>query len=307
MSGNGVRAPRRRVHVQSPAKVNLHLEVLHRREDGYHEIETILQAVTLFDRLEVELVEAWEDRPPTIELSVDPHGAAPSDATNLVHRAAELFCARTGRSGHLRLDLRKEIPTMAGLGGGSGNAAAALAACDRLFRTGLAREELEALGAELGSDVPFFVRGGTQLARGRGTELTPLTPVRRCHFLIVKPKVSLSTAGVYERLNLGLTTRSPKVSIRNAEALIARFPGGSWFGTNRLEEVVLPDQPALHRLLLDLREHASVALLAGSGSAIFGAFADDRIMAGIEQRFAADGLDVRRARPHPGGVVFTDE
>ncbi|HPF35077.1 MAG TPA: 4-(cytidine 5'-diphospho)-2-C-methyl-D-erythritol kinase [Candidatus Krumholzibacteria bacterium] len=307
MNGHGVKAPRRRVALRSPAKVNLHLEVLFRRPDGYHEIETILQAVTLFDRLEVELADVWEGREPRLDLAVEPFGSAPEDATNLVHRAAALFCERTGRSGHLRLHLRKEIPSEAGLGGGSGNAAAALLACDRLFGTRLGVDELEALGAELGSDVPFFIRGGTQLARGRGTDLTPLSPVRRCHFLIVKPKLSLSTAAVYDRLNLGLTTRAPKVSIRNAEALIARFPAGSWFGTNRLEEVVLPDQPALQRLLLDLREQASVALLAGSGSAIFGAFADDRTMAGIEQRLAADGWDVRRARPHPAGVVFTDE
>jgi len=307
VSGTDVRAPRRRVIARSPAKVNLHLEVLRRRTDGYHEIETILQAITIFDRLEVELDEAWEGRPPELDLSVEPYGAAPEDATNLVHRAAALFCRRTGRSGRLRLKLTKEIPSEAGLGGGSGDAAAALMACDRLFGTRLGADELEALGAELGSDVPFFVRGGTQLARGRGTELTPLTPLRKAWFLVIKPKVSLSTASVYERLNLGLTTRAPKVSIRNAEALIARFPAGSWFGTNRLEEVVLPDQPALHRLLLDLREHASMALLAGSGSAVFGVFADDRSLAGIEQRLIADGLDVRRARPHPVGVVFTDE
>jgi len=307
MTESSFLAPRTRVFLKSPAKVNLHLEVLHRRDDGYHEIETVLQALTLFDHLDVTLEQEWKQRPVEIDLLIEPHGAAPDNASNLVSRAVVLFCERTGRSGHLRILLTKTIPTEAGLGGGSGNAAAALMACNRLFGTDLSDDDLEALGAELGSDVPFFIRGGTQVGRGRGTDLTRLSPLKSCRFLIIKPVLSSSTSEVYAGLKLGLTTRSPKVNIRITEALIARFPTGSWFGTNRLEEVVLPDQPVLQRLLLDLQDHASVAFLAGSGSAVFGVFPDDHSMAGMIESLAGTDYFIRKANPHPRGVVFMDE
>ncbi len=307
MIDSGVRAPRRRVSLRSPAKVNLHLEVLHTRTDGYHEIETVLQAVTLFDHLLFELEEQWSHQPTQIDLLVEPHGTAPDDETNLVHRAIMLFCQHTGRAGDIKVTLTKNIPVQAGLGGGSGNAAAALVACNRLFNTGLSDSDLEELGEGLGSDVPFFIRGGTQLARGRGTELTKLMSIVQGRFLIIKPAISVSTPEVYDRLKLGLTTRSPKVNIRITEALIARFPTGSWFGTNRLEEVVLPDQPELQRLLRDLQDHASIALLAGSGSAIFGVFPDDHDMAGAMELLDGMDLFVHKADPFSRGVVFTDE
>ena len=302
-----VRPPRRAVRMLAPAKVNLHLEVLHRREDGYHEIETIFQALELFDRLTVELIEPWTGRPPRIELSVAPAGSAPDDPSNLAWLAAALFCLRTGRSGRIRIDLIKEIPCEAGLGGGSSDAAAVLMACDRLFGTGLAPSDLEIMAAELGSDVPFFIRGGTQLGRGRGTELTPLAPVRGGRFVIIKPSLSLRTASVYEHVNLGLTSRSPKVNIRNTEALIARFPRGAWFGLNRLEDVVLPQHPALQRLLMELRNLASVAMLAGSGAAVFAVFDDDRGLAGLGEITDGQGLQVHVVGPHPRGAVFTED
>lgn len=301
------RPPRRRVSLLAPAKVNLHLEVLRLRHDGYHDIETILQAVSLFDGVEMELAEPWTGREPVIDLDVDPVDAAPGDRTNLAWRAAELFCERTGRSGHLRIRLRKEIPSEAGLGGGSSDAAAVLVGCDRLFGTGLPAAELEAMAAVIGSDVPFFIRGGTQLGRGRGTKLTPLSPLRTGGFLLVKPELSLSTASVYEHLNLGLTTRAPKVNIRNTEALIARFPKGSWFGHNRLEDVVLPSHPELQRLLMELRQKADVAMLAGSGAAVFAVFDDERGPAQMAERFREEGYLAHTARPHPHGVVVKDD
>ena len=180
-------------------------------------------------------------------------------------------------------------------------------ACDRLLETGLSAPELEAMAADLGSDVPFFIRGGTQLGRGRGTDLTPLAPIRGGRFVIIKPTLSLRTASVYEHVNLGLTSRSPKVNIRNTEALIARFPKGSWFGLNRLEDVVLPQHPALHRLLLELRSQASVAMLAGSGAAVFAVFDDDQGLAGLGEIIDGNALTVHIVDPHPRGAVFTED
>jgi 4-diphosphocytidyl-2-C-methyl-D-erythritol kinase len=151
----------RTVGVKAPAKVNLHLEVLRQRHDGFHEIETILQAVALFDELRVTLVEQFQGGEPDIELEAGRGMAGiPVDRTNLCWRAARKFCLETKLSGRIRIKLDKEIPAAAGLGGGSSDAAAVLVACNRLFKTGLEPGDLEKMGEGLGSDVPFFIRGG---------------------------------------------------------------------------------------------------------------------------------------------------
>lgn len=298
----------RRLRMRAPAKVNLHLEVLRRRHDGYHEIETVLQAVQLFDALEVRLDEQWLGREPEILVAVDgPVRGVPADETNLCWRAARLFCERQRVSGLMRIDLRKEIPTAAGLGGGSSDAAAVLVACDRLFGTGLEPAELEKMGEALGADVPFFIRGGTMLGRGIGTILTPLPTVHSCQFLIIKPSLNLSTPEVYGRLNLGLTVQSPKASIAVIKPILARFPQKTWPGFNRLEDVVLPGEPGLQRLVHELREVADVAMLSGSGSAAYGVFPADRNLAQIAGGYSESGMFVRVVGPHPGGVEIMED
>lgn len=298
----------RRLRLRAPAKVNLHLEVLRRRHDGYHEIETVFQAVQLFDKVEVTLDEQWLGREPEIAIEVGgPVRGIPADETNLCWRAARLFCREQRVSGRLRLALHKEIPAAAGLGGGSSDAAAVLVACDRLFGTSLERGALEKMGAELGADVPFFVRGGTMLGRGIGTILTPLPTVRSCTFLIVKPALNLATPDVYGGLNLGLTVHSPKASIAVIKPILARFPQKTWPGFNRLEDVVLPGQPGLQRLVQELRETAVVAMLSGSGSAVYGVYPADRDLAELARGFSEAGLFVRVVGPHPGGVEIMDD
>lgn len=306
-SHRNVAVPRESVEVAAPAKVNLHLEVLRHRDDGYHEIETILQTVSLCDDVRAELRDRGAGGPPRISLSVEPFGVVPESPLNLAWRAAELFCRTCGVGGELALRLTKRIPVEAGLGGGSSDAAAVLVACDRLYGTGLPPERLEAMGAMLGSDVPFFVRGGTQAARGRGTELQALTAITKGKFLIVKPDIALRTADVYAGLNMGLTLRSPKVNIRTVEALIARFPTGSWFGANRLEDVVLPTQPALQRLVQSLRENALVAMMCGSGSAVFAVFGDERRRDEAWQEVAQPGWKAWNVDPWPGGVRVKED
>lgn len=261
---------RDRVRIKAPAKVNLHLEVLRQRHDGYHEIETILQAVDLCDTLEVKLLERREGSAPEVELLVRPHGSAPEDETNLAVMAARLFCREQRVSGRIAIEIDKEIPAGAGLGGGSSDAMAVLVACDRLFATGLDRPALEAMGARLGSDVPFFAAGGTQLGRGRGTDLTPLNTPRRARFVILKPAFEVLTENAYGALKMGLTVRAPAANLQVIKPLLARFPARPWFGFNRLEDVILPTHPELSRILLRLRDRAPVAMLSGSGSAVFG-------------------------------------
>ena len=305
---DGRKSVGRRLRLRAPAKVNLHLEVLRRRHDGYHEIETVLQAVALYDTVDVTLDEQWLGREPEISIEVNgPVRGVPSDETNLCWRAARLFCQAQRVSGRLRLALVKEIPTAAGLGGGSSDAAAVLVACDRLFGTGLDPAEIEKMGAELGADVTFFVRGGTMLGRGIGTILTPLPTVRACRFLIIKPALNLSTPEVYGHLNLGLTVHSPKASIAVIKPILARFPQKTWPGFNRLEDVVLPGQPGLQRLVLELRESAVVAMLSGSGSAVYGVFPMDRDLDEVAAGYAEAGLFVRVVGPHPGGVEIMED
>jgi len=299
----GRRPVGRTVAVRAPAKVNLHLEVLRQRHDGYHDIETILQAVGLYDRLEIDLAEQYQGGEPDIGLTVSGAGdEVPADETNLAWRAARHFCRETGVSGALAIRLEKGIPAAAGLGGGSSDAAAVLVACDRLFGARLETERLERLAADLGSDVPFFIKGGTVLARGRGTVLTALPSVRAASFLIVKPDLQLQTSDVYGALKMGLTVNSAKVNIPVIKSILARFPQKTWPGFNRLEDVVLPAQPALQRLVLRLRQLAPIAMLSGSGSAAFAVFPEGHDLADHEGEFEQTGLFVRTVGPHPGGV-----
>lgn len=297
---------RKRVRLRAPAKVNLHLEVIRQRHDGYHEIETVFQAIGLFDTVRVTLLERLPGGEPRLELLVTPAGAAPESDDNLCARAVRLFCQRQRVSGHLQIELGKEIPAGSGLGGGSSDAMATLLACDRLFGTALEPSQLLALGAELGADVPFFLAGGTALGRGLGTDLTPLPAIRVGHFLVMKPNFDLATAGVYTGLKMGLTVRTTVANIRVIKPLIARFPSTTWFGYNRLEEVVLPAHPELQRALAQLREVAPVAMMTGSGSALYGVFPEEGSAAGMASRIRNDFPFIRCVLPHPAGVQFLE-
>ncbi len=298
----------RTVGVRAPAKVNLHLEVLRQRHDGFHEIETILQAVPIFDRLRVTLIEQYPGGEPDIEMEAGTGMAGiPTDDTNLCWKAARKFCRETKLSGRIHIRLDKGIPAAAGLGGGSSDAAAVLLACNHLFRTRLETGDLEKMGADLGSDVPFFIQGGTAMGRGTGTDLTQLQPIKPCQFLIVKPALDLKTPEVYSKLKMGLTVNSAKANIRVIKPLLVRFPQKNWPGFNRLEDVVLPSQPVLQRLVLELRESAPVAMLSGSGSAVFAVFTEGFDISEIVEEFVDAGFFVTVVGPHAAGVEITDD
>lgn len=296
-----------RVRLSAPAKVNLHLEVLKLRHDGYHEIETILQAVDLCDTMQVSLLERRPGGAPEVELLVRPRGAAPEDETNLVVRAARLFCHEQRVSGHLQIELDKVIPSGAGLGGGSSDAMATLVACDRLFATDLDRAELERMGAKLGSDVPFFAAGGTQLGRGRGTDLTPLPTPRGVRFVILKPGFHVLTENAYAALKMGLTVRAPAANLQVIKPLLARFLTRPWFGYNRLEDVILPAHPELSRILLSLRDRVPVAMLSGSGSAVFGVVMGDEEAERLVEDFIPSVEFAQSVGSLSHGVQFLEE
>ena len=184
------------------AKINLSLDVLGKRDDGYHEVEMVMQTISLHDLLEFSLVEE-----PTAEssgnISLTVIGTdLPVDENNLVIRAARLLQEYTGSHHGAKIVLRKNIPIAAGLGGGSADAAAALLGLNRLWQLGLSTEQILFLAAKIGSDVPFCVEGGTALAKGRGEKLTVLDPAPNMGLVLVKPSYGISTAQVYKNLNI---------------------------------------------------------------------------------------------------------
>ncbi|MGH2796023.1 MAG: 4-(cytidine 5'-diphospho)-2-C-methyl-D-erythritol kinase [Actinomycetota bacterium] len=178
----------------APAKINLYLAVGARRPDGLHEIESVMQSVSVSDELSIEPAEA-------VTFDVEPTGAAPEDETNLVVRAVRALASAAGASGGASLRLTKSIPTGAGLGGGSSDAAATLVGLNELWRCGISRKALEKIGAGIGADVPFCVRGGTAVARGAGEALAPLVVRSRLSWVIAMPSESLATADVYARFD----------------------------------------------------------------------------------------------------------
>lgn len=261
--------------IAAPAKINLYLKVLGRRPDGYHELESVMQKVTLADGL------SFLPQTEGIALACsDPD--LPADEDNLVWRAARLFLDFTGATGGVRIRLEKRIPVAAGLGGGSSDAAAVLVALNRLFGSGLSEEQLADLGLRLGADVPFFVRSASAaLARGIGERLTPVAGLTSGHLLLVNPGFAVSTRWVYE--NLALTSGgNPYILAPESGALTNGNSGpasldfhvapGPCF-VNDLETVTIGRHPVIGEIKQSLLDFgARVALMSGSGPTVFGYF-----------------------------------
>ncbi len=242
------------------AKVNLTLAVGEKRPDGYHNVTSVMQRVTLHDTLTAEQTPAGV----TLMCS-DP--SLPSGEENLAYRAASLFFRETGITGGAALTLEKRIPSQAGLGGGSSDAASVLLALRRLYIPALPDAALETMAAALGSDVPFFIGGGTQLATGRGEVLSPLPPLTGGWFVIVKPPESFSTPAMYRRLDELPPTRTPSLPPlkKGLPALAA--------GLFNSFEAAVPAGSAVWDIKARLMAHGALAaLLSGSGSAVFGLF-----------------------------------
>lgn len=242
------------------AKVNLTLAVGEKRPDGYHEVVSVMQRVSLHDTLTAE-----QTREGITLTCSDP--ALPSGEENLAHRAASLFFRETGIAGGAALTLEKRIPSQAGLGGGSSDAASALLALRKLYAPALSDTELETMAAALGSDVPFFIRGGTQLTTGRGEVLSPLPPLTDGWFVIVKPTESFSTPSMYRRLdNLPPACTPPIPPLQGGLPALA-------VGLFNRFEAAIPAGSAVWDIKARLAAYGALAsLLSGSGSAVFGLF-----------------------------------
>jgi 4-diphosphocytidyl-2-C-methyl-D-erythritol kinase len=246
----------------SPAKVNLHLRVLRKREDNYHDLATLMQKISLYDELE------FSPSGRGIEIRC-PGTTLPENEDNIVFRAAKKILSHAGCSSGITITIHKKIPVAAGLGGGSSNAASTLLALNELFQLDLRTEELMKIGATLGADVPFFLFHGPAWAFGIGDRLEAAHNIPSFWFVLVNPGFEVSTKTVYENLNLGLTKEIIHYSI-------PRFWAREYLTTglyNDLENVTLKMHPSLG-LIKDLliSNGATGALMSGSGPTVFGIF-----------------------------------
>ena len=275
----------RRFSARARAKVNLSLEVLRKRRDGYHEIESIMQSVDLYDELDIEF-----DRTAAVSIiASDPD--IPCDASNTCHRAVEALRPFLGSDLGATIRIAKNIPHSSGLGGASADAAAVILAANEAAGRKLPVATLETIAARVGSDVPFMLRGGTMLASGRGEIVTPLTPLGGGIFLIVKPTVDISTASVYQDVNLTLTRRRYRINLKAVNTVLGRFPDVALTFRNALEDVVCPSYPLVSEVLGDLlASKPRFASMSGSGSALFAVYRHTDKASEIAERFAVRGF-----------------
>ena len=271
----------------SPCKVNLLLNILGKRPDGFHELETIMQPVNLCDRL------MFTRAGSTLQLTCS-EPTLSTDSSNLVHRAAAAFLQQAGIKDGLRIHLEKKIPMAAGLGGGSGNAATTLLALNELFAAPLTLAQLDAIAASLGSDIPFFLQDKPALAIGRGEKVTSLAPfpaLRGAAFLLIHPGFGISTAWAYKELARfpaalnGRPGRAEKlVSLLNTADLAVA--GAEFY--NSLEAPALDKYPLLSLYQEFLRANgAAAALMSGSGSTTFAIVRTEDAARRLEQQIQA--------------------
>ncbi|MCA1057255.1 4-(cytidine 5'-diphospho)-2-C-methyl-D-erythritol kinase [Rossellomorea aquimaris] len=253
-----------RLLVKAPAKINLSLDVLHKRPDGYHEVEMVMTTIDLADR--IELTSLQED---TINI-LSHNRFVPDDGRNLAYQAAQLLKDRLDIKKGVAISIDKVIPVAAGLAGGSSDAAATLKGLNRLWGLGLSLDELAELGSEIGSDVSFCVYGGTALATGRGEKIEHLPAPPNCWVILAKPTIGVSTADVYKNLN------TSNIKHPDTEAMISALNRQSYRDIcdnlgNVLESVTLDMYPEVAQIKDQMeRFGADAVLMSGSGPTVYG-------------------------------------
>lgn len=281
-----------RIYQKAYAKVNIGLDVLRRRTDGYHEVRMIMQTVDIFDELIIEKREQAG-----IELQTD-NSKLPLDGNNLVCKAAELLFRERNITEGVKITLTKRIPIAAGMAGGSSDAAAAMRGLNELFEMGYSISQLQQLGVTLGADIPYCIAGGTMLSEGIGEILTPLPAPPACHLVVAKPDIDVSTGFVYGNLHADSLDYHPDI-----DGMIEALKNGSMKGIadrlgNVLETVTVKEYPVIDRIKETLRaEGAENALMSGSGPTVFGIF-------GQKETAEAAAAEVRR-RQLAGQIFVT--
>lgn len=255
------------ISVKALAKINLGLDVVRRREDGYHEVRMIMQTIHLFDRLEISKNTSGQI---TMETNL---AFLPTNENNLVYKAAKLLTDEFGIKDGVHVWLHKHIPVAAGMAGGSTDAAAVLYGMNRIFDLGLSKEDLMERGVKIGADVPYCVMRGTALAEGIGEKLTKLPPMVKCPVLIAKPQINVSTKFVYENLKLDADTEHPDIDRLVADIREKNLTKIAADMGNVLETVTIPAYPVIADIKENMLQNGAVnAMMSGSGPTVFGLF-----------------------------------
>lgn len=258
------------ISLKALAKINLGLDVVRRREDGYHEVRMVMQTIHLFDRLTITKKAA-----PGISMKTN-LVFLPVNENNLVHKAGKLLIDEFSIKEGVLVDLQKRIPVAAGMAGGSTDAAAMLYGMNKLFRLGLSQKDLMERGVKIGADVPYCLMRGTALAEGIGEELTQLSPMVKCPVLIAKPQISVSTKFVYQNLKLDVNTVHPDIDklVSDIKAKDLKAIAGDM--GNVLETVTIPNYPVIADIKEQmLKSGALNSMMSGSGPTVFGLFDDE--------------------------------
>ena len=255
------------LQLRAMGKINLSLDVVRRREDGYHDVRMIMQTVRMFDRIKMNRIPE-----PQIRLSANLH-FLPTGESNLAYRAAKLMMERHSIESGVSIDLQKYLPVSAGMAGGSTDAAAVLYGMNWMFHLGESQESLMDAAKGLGADVPYCLMRGTALAEGIGEKLTRLPPCPDCYVLLVKPPVSVSTKFVYENLHLDENTRHPDIDGMQEAIRRGDLKGVAALAGNVLESVTIPAYPIIGEIKQMLLEMGALtSLMSGSGPTVFGLF-----------------------------------
>ena len=260
------------VELKALAKINLGLDVLGRRQNGYHDVRMVMQTIYLYDN-----VTLYKTEEPGIKLETNLF-YLPIDENNIAYKAAKMLMDEFDIQEGVRIVLDKHIPVAAGMAGGSSNAAAVLVGMNRLFALGLNQEKLMERGVKLGADVPYCIMRGTVLAEGIGEILTPLPPLPKCYVLIAKPNISVSTQMVYEKLDAQVIEQHPDIDglLEGLEQQDIRKIASSM--GNVLELVTIGEYPIIEKIKQAMKDAGALnAMMSGSGPTVFGIFDDRKV------------------------------
>lgn len=269
------------IRVRAHAKINLYLDVVGKREDGYHNLETIFHSIGLHDDV---IIRKQDTKDITVHCE---HPAVPSDTRNLAYRAAQHLNDVVGGIGGIAIDIQKRIPVAAGLAGGSADAAAVLHGVNELFELGFTQETLMLFGAQLGADVPFCLHGGAAFGQGIGDQLTPLPALPDLPLLLLNPGIEIPTAAVFKNLNFSLTKRKKKDIIIRTYIEKGDVLGIGKNLYNLLEMPVFSQYPEIAVLKTELSTQAGCygALMSGSGATLFAMMRDTETAHRSESHF----------------------
>ena len=258
------------ISLKALAKINLGLDVVRRREDGYHEVRMIMQTIQLYDRLDIK-----RTHEPGIQIQTN-LSFLPVNENNLIYKAAKLLMDEFSITDGVSVKLDKRIPVAAGMAGGSTDAAAMLIGVNRLFSLGLTKRQLMERGVQIGADVPYCIMRGTALAEGIGEALSPLPPMVKCPVLIAKPSISVSTKFVYRNLKLDDTTIHPDIDRLIDDIKAKNLHDIAAHMGNVLETVTIPNYPVIDEIKKHMLSNGAVgAMMSGSGPTVFGLFDDE--------------------------------